>query len=138
MTNRIAATFLSGLLDARLMEHYGRQRFDERSMWLVPELQAQLSHHHDQTIQQLARLDQCVDFCGAVSDIAYGSARSPIATFEALAEALDSEHGLQTIFFSYAFECFEVAAYRSLIVLCDEAGFPKIRPLLEQSLEEEE
>jgi ferritin-like metal-binding protein YciE len=68
----------------------------------------------------------------------YGSARSPIAPFAALAKALDSGQGLRTIFFIYAFEAFEVAAYRSLIILCDEAGFPELRPLLEQNLEEEE
>jgi ferritin-like metal-binding protein YciE len=45
---------------------------------------------------------------------------------------------LKDTFANNAFENFEIAAYRSLVSLCDMAGHADCRPMLEQNLAEEE
>jgi ferritin-like metal-binding protein YciE len=51
---------------------------------------------------------------------------------------LRETEGQLNTFANNAFEHFEIAAYKSLLTLCGPAGADGARPLLEQSLKEEE
>lgn len=103
-----------------------------------PEVQAKVKEHLSETVQQLARLEQCLEACGETSSTLKDAAQSVVANTVAMAHSLAGDEILKNTFANNAFEHFEIAAYKSLLVLCDPAGQQGARALLEANLKEEE
>jgi ferritin-like metal-binding protein YciE len=99
-----------------------------------PELDAQIQHHLGETERQLERLEQCLDALGEET-----SALSPPPPLAAYGPGNGAEgEPLAQVFAGFAFENYEIAAYRSLLALCEAAVQRSIAPLLQESLKEEE
>jgi ferritin-like metal-binding protein YciE len=61
-----------------------------------------------------------------------------MANMMAMTHAMAGDEILKNTFANNAFEHFEIAAYKSLLTLCDSAGQGSSRSLLEANLKEEE
>jgi ferritin-like metal-binding protein YciE len=61
-----------------------------------------------------------------------------MANMMAITHAMAGDEILKNTFANNAFEHFEIAAYKSLLTLCDSAGQGGSRSLLEANLKEEE
>jgi len=140
MTNTAREIFVVGLRNAHAMEVQARELMERQSERLgdYPDVQAKVKEHLSETNQQLGRLEQCLEACGETSSTLKDAAQSAVANTMAMAHAMAGDEILKNTFSNNAFEHFEIAAYKSLLSLCDPAGQQGARALLEANLKEEE
>jgi ferritin-like metal-binding protein YciE len=118
------------------METQARELMQRQSERLddCPEVKAKVTAHLGETNEQLKRLEQCLEACGENTSSLKDTAQSVMAN----AMAMAGHEILKNTFANNAFENFEIAAYKSLLALCDQAGVDSARAPLETSLKEEE
>jgi ferritin-like metal-binding protein YciE len=129
-----------GLRNAHAMEVQARELMERQSERLddYPEVKAKVSAHLQETNEQLSRLEQCLDACGETTSTLKDTAQSVVANTMALAHSAAGDEILKNTFANNAFEHYEIAAYKSLLTLCEAAGTASVRAPLEASLHEEE
>jgi ferritin-like metal-binding protein YciE len=122
------------------METQARELMERQSERLsdYPEVQARLKAHLRETEGQLKRLEQCLSDLGETESTIKDTAQSFMGNMMAMAHTVASDEILKNTFANNAFENFEIAAYKSLLTLCGPARADSAKPLLEQSLKEEE
>jgi len=139
--SQIATSVLAtGLRNAHAMESQALELLERQASRLeeYPEVQAQVQHHLAQTARQLDRLEQCLDALGEDASAVKDEAFAALGSLMTLSNAMAEDEILKNTFASYSFEHYEIAAYKSLLTLCEIATQRSIVPLLQQSLEEEE
>lgn len=137
MTQSARDIFVTGLRNAHSMETQARELMERQSERLTdfPEVQRKAHSHLEETRNQLERLEHaCREDTSALKD----TAQSIMGNVMAAAHSLADDEILKNTFANNAFENFEIAAYKSLLTLCGPAGAESARPLLEQSLKEEQ
>ena len=132
--------FIVGLQNAHAMETQAREMMERQSERLTdyPEVKSKVAAHLEETKTQLDRLDKCLKECGETSSGLKNMAQSFMGNMAALAHAAADDEILKNTFANNAFENYEIAAYKSLLVLAKNAGAESCRPLLEANLREEE
>ena len=136
----IHALFLTGLRNAHAVEKQALSIMTPQVARIehYPEVADRLRQHIEETNGQITRLDQILaDFDSSGStlkDTVLGLSGS----MAALAHTIAGDEILKNSFANYAFEHFEIAGYKSLLVLAEDAGFTQATSLLTQSLREEE
>jgi ferritin-like metal-binding protein YciE len=132
--------FITGLRNAHAMEVQARELMERQSERLddYPEVKARMAEHLRETNGQIERLDKCLEMCGETSSVIKDTAQSVMGNSMAIAHTMADDEILKNTFANNAFENFEIAAYKSLLALCDKAGHSGCRAMLEQTLAEEE
>jgi ferritin-like metal-binding protein YciE len=132
--------YVVGLRNAHAMEVQARELMERQSERLgdYPDVQVMVKKHLAETNGQLKRLEQCLEACGESNSTLKDAAQSVMANTMALAHGMAGDEILKNTFANNAFEHFEIAAYKSLLALCDSAGQGSARSLLEANLKEEE
>jgi ferritin-like metal-binding protein YciE len=132
--------FITGLRNAHAMETQARELMERQSERLTeyPDVQAKMKVHLRETEGQLKRLDECLSSLGESPSAVKDTAQSFMGNMMAMAHSIAGDEILKNTFANNAFENFEIAAYKSLLTLCGPAGAGTAKPLLEQSLKEEE
>jgi ferritin-like metal-binding protein YciE len=132
--------FITGLRNAHAMETQARELMERQSERLddYPDVKAKVQTHLRETNEQLRRLEQCLQACGESNSSLKDVAQSAMANMMAMGHAMAGDEILKNTFANNAFENFEIAAYKSLLALCQAAGVENVRSLLETSLKEEE
>jgi ferritin-like metal-binding protein YciE len=140
MPNTARDIFVVGLRDAHAMEIQARELLERQSERLdqYPEVKAKVTEHLGETNGQLERLEQCLEACGESTSTLKDTAQSVMANAMAMAHSMAGDEILKNTFANNAFENFEIAAYKSLLALCGNAGIDAARAPLEASLKEEE
>lgn len=140
MTQSARDIFVTGLRNAHSMETQARELMERQSERLTdfPEVQRKAHSHLEETRNQLERLEQCLHACGEDTSALKDTAQSIMGNVMAAAHSLADDEILKNTFANNAFENFEIATYKSLLTLCGPAGAESARPLLEQSLKEEQ
>jgi ferritin-like metal-binding protein YciE len=131
--------FITGLRNAHAMEVQAREMIErqiERTSD-YPEVRAKLQAHLEETHNQLRRLDHCLASCGEDASTLKDVAQSMTGNFLAMAHGVADDEILKNTFANNAFENFEIAAYKSLLAICDEAEAATCRQHLEASLRSE-
>ena len=139
MSHTATSALATGLRNAHAMESEALELLERQASRLeeYPEVQEQVQHHLAQTGRQLDRLEQCLDALGEDAAVVKDGALATLGNLAA-SNAMDEDDILKNTFASYSFEHYEIAAYKSLLTLCEIATQRSIVPLLQQSLEEEE
>jgi ferritin-like metal-binding protein YciE len=131
---------VDGLRSAHAIEMRALELLERQAERLVdfPEVQHQARRHAHETRGQIRRLEECLDSLGeepsAIRDATLSLAGNIVASVHASAR----DEILTQTFANYAFEHYEIAVYRALIVLADEEGLAGTVDLLRSSLREEE
>jgi ferritin-like metal-binding protein YciE len=122
------------------MEIQARELMERQSERLsdYPEVLEKVKAHLSETNEQLDRLERCLEELGESTSALKDTTESVIANMMAMGHSIAGDEILKNTFANNAFENFEIAVYRSLLILADAAGHSSARPRLEQSLEEEE
>ena len=97
-----------------------------------PEVAERLRAHIEETHAQVERLDKIL------AEFLKDAALSMSGGMAAVMHSVAGDEILKNSFANFAFEHFEIAAYRSLIVLAEDGGLSGATSLLGQSLSEEE
>jgi ferritin-like metal-binding protein YciE len=140
MPNTARDIFVVGLRDAHAMEIQARELLERQSERLdeYPEVKAKVTEHLGETKGQLERLERCLEACGESTSTLKDTAQSVMANAMAMVHSMAGDEILKNTFANNAFENFEIAAYKSLLALCGNAGLDAARAPLEASLKEEE
>ncbi len=140
MANRARDLLVVGLRNAHAMEVQARELMERQAERLTdyPDMQAKMREHLGETNTQLRRLEDCLEACGEGASALKDTAQSLGANVMAMVHAMAGDEVLKNTFANNAFENYEIAAYKSLLTLCRDAGIDGIRAPLEKSLGEEE
>ena len=132
--------FIAGLKNAHAVEHQamallGRQ-IDRSENY--PEVEAKLTAHREETEVQIERLESILEGLDEDRSVLKDAAMSLSGNMAAIGHAFADDEVLKNAFANFAFENFEVAAYRSLIVLAERGSFTPALDPLRTTLQEEE
>lgn len=140
MAEDIRDVFVVGLRNAHALENEALSIMNRQVERLesYPELEARLRHHIEETEQQAQRLDQILSGLGESPSTMKDVAASMMGSMAALGHSVAGDEILKNAFADFAFENYEIAAYRSLITMAERGGFNAAVPLLQATLEQEE
>lgn len=131
--------FVVGLRNAHAMESQAlsmmRPQLDRIEHY--PEVAERLQRHIAETEGQIERLERILDGLGEDKSGLKDMAMSMMGGMAAMGHAMAGDEILKDSFANYAFEHYEIAAYKSLITLARSAGATEAIPLLQQNLEQE-
>ena len=131
--------FVTGLRNAHAMEHQALSIMKPQVARIeqYPEVAHRLQQHITETETQIQRLEQLLDGFGENKSILKDAALSLSGTMAAIAHTAAPDEIVKNSFANYAFEHFEIAAYKSLLALSGQSGNSNATSLLTQNLNEE-
>ena len=132
--------FITGLKNAHAMENQAlsimrpqRDRIDN-----YPEVAQRLQQHITETEGQIERLEQILGAHGEDKSALKDMAMSMAGGMAAISHTMAGDEILKNSMANYAFEHYEIAAYKSLITMAKSADGSSAIPMLQQNLDEEE
>lgn len=131
--------FVTGLRNAHAMEHQALSIMKPQVARIeqYPEVAHRLQQHITETENQIQRLEQLLDGFGENKSVLKDAALSLTGAMAAIAHTAAPDEIVKNSFANYAFEHFEIAAYKSLIALSGQAANSNATGLLTQNLNEE-
>ncbi len=131
--------FVTGLRNAHAMENQALSIMKPQVARIenYPEVAQRLEQHIAETEMQIQRLEQILDGFGESKSALKDAALSLSGTMAALTHSAAADEIVKNSFANYAFEHFEIAAYKSLLALSNQAGNSTATALLRQNLDEE-
>jgi ferritin-like metal-binding protein YciE len=138
-TDRMQELFISGLKNAHAMEKQALSIMTPQMERIqhYPEVAERLREHIAETNQQLMRIDEIFDALGSRASAFKDTVLGVAGELAAVGHTFAGDEILKNSFANYAFEHFEMASYKSLITLSENAGLDRFRTALEQNLREE-
>jgi ferritin-like metal-binding protein YciE len=132
--------FITGLENAHALEKQAIQLMERQVERFenYPEMSDLLRRHIVETEGQIRRLDDMLHSFGADRSILKDMATQFMANLAAAGHMPMADEVLKNTFANHAFENFEIASYKSLIVMAEASGNQKFIPGLQESLREEE
>ncbi|UVF19760.1 ferritin-like domain-containing protein [Microvirga terrae] len=132
--------FITGLENAHALEKQAIQLMERQVERFenYPEMSDLLRRHITETEGQIRRLDEMLHTFGADRSILKDMATQFMANLAAAGHMPMADEVLKNTFANHAFENFEIASYKSLIVMAEASGNQKFIPGLQQTLAEEE
>ncbi len=103
-----------------------------------PEMKARIQSHLEESRVQAQRLDQILEQHGTSASGFKDTMMSFMGNMAALAHTPAPDEVIKNTLANFAFEHFEIAAYKSLIALAEQIGDTRGLQLLKASLQEEE
>lgn len=133
-------TLADWLRDAYAME---REALDIMSTQVervknYPDIAERLREHIDETESQANRLEACLKQLGTDTSATKTGAARLMGMMQSAGHSFSSDEIVKNAMADYAFENFEISAYKSLIAAAEVAGEPEVRRVCEQNLREEE
>ena len=140
MADSLHETYITGLKNAHALEAQAIQLLSRQLERIenYPDHAAMIRTHLAESEAQQGRLEAILEAHGTSHSMLKDFVTGLTGNIAALAHAPMEDEILKNTFANYAFEHFEIAAYRSLIALAEAAGDAQAVPLLRQSLAEEE
>ena len=139
MTSKARDIFIAGLKDAYAMEQQAKDTMSSQASRLedFPKVRARADQHMHETEMQISRLERALQIVGEQPSTLKNLATRAAAGVQGMMHGAVSDEILKDTLSSYAFEHFEIAAYRQLIAMAETLGEPQIAQLARESLEEE-
>ncbi|SHI69411.1 Ferritin-like metal-binding protein YciE [Roseomonas rosea] len=132
--------YVTGLVNARALETQAIELLSRQVERLenYPEVEQALRRHITESEQQRERLDTILETLGSSNSTVKDFITGLMGNIAALSHAPMQDEILKNSFANYAFEHFEIASYKGLLVLAEIAGDNTSPTALRQSLQEEE
>jgi len=131
--------FITGLQNAHAMESQAQEILERQieRMDKYPDMRARLQEHLSETKAQMQRLESCLSDLDSSPSTMKDTALAFGANMAAMGQAMAKDEVLKNAFANNALENYEIAAYKSLLTMCEQAGI-SAKGVLQQSLREEE
>ncbi|MDO9707990.1 ferritin-like domain-containing protein [Paracraurococcus lichenis] len=139
MASSIQDIYITGLRNAHALEAQADQLLSRQVERIenYPAMRQRLQQHIEETRRQSQRLEQILQAHGTSESTLKDLATGFMGNMAALAHAPMQDEVLKNSFANYAFEHFEIASYRALIEMAQQAGDQQGIQLLQESLKEE-
>src|SRR3982751_4476538 len=133
-TEAVREIFITGLKNAHALEHQALALMDRQIEHLAQyaEVEERLRSHRGETHTQIPRLEQLLEALGESPSALKDTALSMSGNLAAIAHTFAPDEIIKNSFANFAFENFEAATYKGLIVMAQEGGFEDAIPLLQQ------
>lgn len=132
--------FVTGLRNAHAMENQALSIMKPQLARIetYPEVAAQLDKHIRETEGQIRRLEDVLHQLGEDHSTLKDLALSFSGTMAAMGHSIAGDEILKNSFANFAFENFEIAAYKSLRTIAELGGFPSAISAIDANLAEEQ
>lgn len=139
MTSTANDLFVTGLKNAHAMENQALSIMKPQASRIenYPDVETQLKRHIAETEGQIERLERILDSLDEDKSSLKDLALSVAGTFAAVGHTVAPDEILKNSMANFAFENFEIAAYKSLIALAKASGNDNAIADLELNLQEE-
>lgn len=139
MSTDAKAVYNSSLSATHAAEKQGLQMMETQLTHLqdFPDYAALLERHCATTREQIARIERALEETGGSTSAIKETVTQTAGTIGAAVHAVFPDTHLKNLFAGYGYQYHQIAAYSSLAVLADAAGFPQHRQWIEQSRSEE-
>ncbi|KKX27613.1 ferritin-like domain-containing protein [Rhizobium sp. LC145] len=131
--------FVTGLKNAHAMENQALSIMKPQVKRIenYPEVARKLEQHIRETEGQITRLEEVLDSLSEDRSMLKDVALSFTGSMAAMGHSIAGDEILKNSFANFAFENYEIAAYKSLITIADLGGFPGHVAALKANLDEE-
>jgi ferritin-like metal-binding protein YciE len=131
--------FVTGLKNAHAMERQAQEMLERQveRMGKYPDFKAKLREHLGETKAQIKRLEKLLSDLDSSPSVMKDAVLAFGANVAAVGHAMAGDEVLKNTFAHNALEHYEIAAYKSLLVLAEAAGI-RVKTVLQESLHEEE
>lgn len=131
--------FVTGLRNAHAMEHQALSIMKPQVSRIenYPEVAQRLQEHITETEMQIERLERVLSDLGESKSALKDAALSVGGAMAAIGHTVAPDEIVKNSFANFAFENYEIAAYKSLLALAGPAGTTAAVDLLTQNLDEE-
>lgn len=135
----IRMIFVTGLKNAHAMENQALSIMKPQVSRIenYPQVADRLQQHIRETEGQITRIETLLDELAESHSALKDMALSFTGAMAALGHTVAGDEILKNSFANFAFENFEIAAYKSLITVAELGGFPNAVPTLRSNLDEE-
>lgn len=132
--------FITGLRNAHAMENQALSIMKPQLSRIenYPEVAAQLDKHIRETETQIKRLEDVLHQLGEDHSTLKDIALSFSGMMAAMGHSIAGDEILKNSFANFAFENFEIAAYKSLRTMAELGGFPSTISAIDANLAEEQ
>jgi len=139
LANSPRDTYITGLVNAHALENQAVSILSRQVERLesYPEMSEQIRLHIDESKAQAQRLEEILQSLGTSPSTLKDLVTSFAGNMAAIAHVPMQDEVMKNTFANFAFEHFEIAAYRSLLTMADLAGDNSSPAALKQSLGEE-
>ena len=139
-TNTAMDVYLTGLRNQHAVETQaiGTVKNELSRMEPYPELHAKMQQEMQRSTTQAARLDDLLAKHGTSKSLAKEAVTGTVATVAGFVHAGSSDEVLKNVLAATGFKAYEIASYKVLLALADAAGATADKPVLEQSMKEEQ
>ena len=123
-----------------MMEMQAREMLEKQASRLknYPDMQARVQQHVHETERQAQRLQECIQRLDSGSSMLKDMSGKIMGTMGALMTSMSNDEVVKNVIGNFAFENFEIAAYRSLISAAEAAGDSETAQVCREILREEE
>lgn len=139
MASTTQEIFVTGLRNAHALENQAVELLSRQVERIesYPLMADRLRRHIEESRIQAQRLEEILTAHGSSESWIKDTGLSIMGNIAALMHAPTQDEVLKNTFANFAFEHFEIAAYRGLLVMADACGDARAPGLLRQSLDEE-
>lgn len=132
--------YLGSLRNTHAAEQQGLQQMERQLDGLerYPEYAALLRRHIEVTRGQLERIERALSEAGGDVSTIKEAVTGAAGTIGAAVHAMAQDETLKNLYAGYAYQFEQIAAYRSLAVIAQRAGYSQHVSWIEQSVREEE
>jgi ferritin-like metal-binding protein YciE len=138
-TSETRNLFITGLKNAHAMENQALSIMKPQVSRIenYPEVARRLEEHIRETEGQIGRLETLLESLGESHSRLKDMALSVAGGMAALGHTMAGDEILKNSFANFAFENFEIAAYKSLLTVAELGGIPSATSALKANLDEE-
>ena len=131
--------YTTGLVNAHAVENQAIQLLQRQVERLesYPAMEQRLRQHIEESRRQAARLEEILQSLGTSHSSLKDTVTGFMGNLAAMAHAPMQDEVIKNTFANYAFEHYEIAAYRSLLTMAEAVGDANGPRLLQESLDEE-
>jgi ferritin-like metal-binding protein YciE len=139
-TDAAREIYVTGLRNQHAVENQAIELLERQIGRLdnYPEMVERMRRHVEESREQARRLEDLLERVGGSHSSIKDTVMSFVGNVAAAAHMPAQDEVVKNTFANYAFEHFEIAAYKSLLTLAELAGVPGAETALRQSLGEEE
>jgi ferritin-like metal-binding protein YciE len=131
--------YVTGLINAHGLENQAIQLMERQVERYenYPAMAQRLREHIEETRRQARRLEELLGLLGSAPSTVKDVGMSIMGNLAAMTQAVMQDEVIKNTFANFAFEHYEIAAYRALLTMAEVAGDANGPPLLRESLDEE-
>lgn len=132
--------FVTGLKNAHAMENQALSIMKPQVSRIenYPEVARRLEEHIRETEGQITRIEELLESLEESHSSLKDMALSFTGAMAAMGHTVAGDEILKNSFANFAFENFEIAAYKSLMTIAELGGFPSATSALQANLQEEQ